>query len=590
MESYPMRPRPLFSFFLIPALILACTSAKVQEPLDEKHLPLDFRVEKYTQYYEIDPERNTFKSKQKIHLVNVSEGQANKIVFTLHPNLVIDHVVIRNFGGKEITKGLWSKVGVRQMARIWAGKSTNQFPVYGILTSEAIAPRQGLSFEINYHLDPGFIRDRPEEMYELTVSPTASYAIGPLTGHNPFFGRNTGAPFFLQIAHPNELYTCAPGNLISSREENRFLIDTYESKIPNIPTFSCARYKKTVREDENHRLEYYTYTDQQVTEEMVDFTFRVIDLYSKSFGDNGTREYRFATVGEANSMKPGGENKGNTIFLTDFYTRLRHSWLLNLLVNIYAGGLSGEVADSLFIGHELYHNWNLFYVHWSGELYEWFGEGGANFASAWAVEKIIDPEAGAQARKHFLKQFIRNKGWEASDPLESVEKTGNAERALMYYYGAIVWEQLRRKLGDDSFFAGLKQFYLENGFKQTTCEDLLASLQKRADFDVREFLRQWTAANPKIRLSISDVNIEPQETGFRTRVEIEVDSEKNYDVATAIGYQTSRKEALTIVPINIKGKGKYVHILDTRERPTLIQIDPHYTVPRINLDNCTWEE
>jgi hypothetical protein len=30
--------------------------------------------------------------------------------------------------------------------------------------------------------------------------------------------------------------------------------------------------------------------------------------------------------------------------------------------------------------------------------------------------------------------------------------------------------------------------------------------------------------------------------------------------------------------------------LDTEERPTLIQIDPHYTVPRINLDNCTWEE
>ena len=585
-----MKTRSLLSLFLVPAVILGCSAKGIQNHSDEKPVPHDFRVEKYVQYYEIDPTSNTFKSKQEIALVNVSEGETKKIIFCLHPNLVVDHVRIRDSIGKEISKEQWSKAGVRRIPRIWAGTSTDQFSVYEILTSETIAPRQRLSFEIDYHLDPDFIRDRPQEMYELTVSPTASYAIGPLTGHNPFFGRNTGAPFFLQIAHPNELSTCAPGNLISSREENRFLIDTYESKIPNIPTFSCARYKKTVREDENHRLEYYTYTDQQVTEEMVDFTFRVIDLYSKSFGDNGTREYRFATVGEANSMKPGGENKGNTIFLTDFYTRLRHSWLLNLLVNIYAGGLSGEVADSLFIGHELSHNWNLFYVHWSGELYEWFGEGGANFASAWAVEKIIDPEAGAQARKHFLKQFIRNKGWEASDPLESVEKTGNAERALMYYYGAIVWEQLRRKLGDDSFFAGLKQFYLENGFKQTTCEDLLASLQKRADFDVREFLRQWTAANPKIRLSISDVNIEPQETGFRTRVEIEVDSEKNYDVATAIGYQTSRKEALTIVPINIKGKGKYVHILDTRERPTLIRIDPHYTVPRINLDNCTWEE
>jgi len=585
-----MRPRSLFSLLLIPAFIMGCTSGKIQEPLEEKPLPRDFRVEKYTQYYEIDPARNTLKSKQKIDLMNASEEETNKMVFTLHPNLVIDHVMIRDFSGKEMSKERWSKVGVRRIQRIWAGTSTDQFPVYEILTSKTIAPRQRLSFEIAYHLDPSFIVDNPQEMYELTVSEKATYAIGPLTGHNPFFGRNIGAPFFLQIKHLKELYTCAPGNLISSKEENRFLIDTYESKIPNIPTFSCARYKRTAREGENHRLEYYAYLDQEVTEAMVDFTFRVIDLYSKSFGDNGTREYRFATVGKANSMKPGGENKGNTIFLTDFYTRLRNSWLLNLLVSIYTGGLSGETADSLFISHELYHNWNLFYVRWSGDLYEWFGEGGANFASAWAVEQVVGPEAGAQARKHFLKQFIRNKGYEARHPLESVEKTGKAERALMYYYGAIVWEQLRRKMGDDSFFTALREFYAENGFKETTYEDLVASLQERAGFDVRKFLSQWTNENAKIKLSIGDVDIQPQGTGFRTRVELKVESEKDYDLVTTIGYQTSRKETLTIVPINIREKGKHVRRLDTRKRPTLIQIDPQYSVPRINLDNCTWEE
>lgn len=570
--------------------MIGCASGKIQEPLDEKHLPRDFRVEKYTQYYEIDPGRNTFKSKQKIALVNVSERDTNKIVFTLHPNLVIDHVMIRDFGGKEISKEQWSKVGVRRIQRIWAGKSTDEFPVYEILTLETIASHQRLSLEIDYHLDPSFIRDRPQEMYELTVSEQATYAIGPLTGHNPFFGRNIGAPFTLEIAHLKDVYTCAPGNQISAKENNRFVIDTYESKIPNVPTFSCARYKKIRREGGNYRLEFYTYSDQHVAEEMVDFTFRVIDLYSKSFGDNGTREYRFATVGEANAMKPGGENKGNAIFLTDFYTRVRNSWLLNLVVSIYSGGLSGEAADSLFISHELYHNWNLFYVYWSGELDEWFGEGGANFASAWAVEQVIGPEAGAQARRQFLKQFIRNKGYEASNPLESVKKTGKAERALMYYYGAIVWEQLRRKMGDDSFFTALREFYAQNGFKRTTYGVLLASLQKRADFDVREFLNQWTSENAMIKLSIGDVDIQPEATGFSTRVEIEVYSDKDYDLATAIGFQTSRKETLTIVPINIREKGKHVHWLRTQERPTLIQIDPHYSVPRINLGNCTWEE
>jgi hypothetical protein len=589
MERYAMRPRPLFSFFFIPAFILGCASGK-QKRLDEKPLPNDFRVEKYTQYYEIDPASSTFKSKQKIDLVKVSEGETNKIFFTLHPSLVIDHVVVRNFGGKEVSKERWSKVGLKRIHRIWAGKSTDEFPVYEILTLKTIASHERLFLEIDYHLDPAFIRDRPEEMYELTVSPEATYAIGPLTGHNPLFGKNIGAPFTLEIAHLRDLYACAPGNLIGSKEHNRFVIDTYESKIPNIPTFSCAGYKKTAREGGNYRLEYYTYSDQDVAEEMVDFTFRVIDLYSESFGDNGTREYRFATVGGANSMNPSGENKGNVIFLTDFYTRLRNSWLLNLVVSVYTGGLSPEAAHSLFISHELYHNWNLFYVYWSGGLYEWFVEGGANFASGWVLEQVTGPEAGAQARKHFLKQFIRNKGWEASNPLESVQKIGKAERALMYYYGAIVWEQLRRKMGDDSFFAALREFYAQNGFKQTTYGDLLAGLQKRVDFDVREFLNQWTNENAKIKLSIGEIDIQQEGTGFRTGVEIEVDSDKDYDLVTAIGYQTSSKEALTIVPINIREKGKHIHRLDTRERPTFIQIDPQYSVPRINLDNCTWEE
>ena len=63
---------------------------------------------------------------------------------------------------------------------------------------------------------------------------------------------------------------CAPGNLITSKQENQFVIDIYECKFPNIPTFFCARYKKITKESDTFRLEYYLYPDQQVTEDMVD--------------------------------------------------------------------------------------------------------------------------------------------------------------------------------------------------------------------------------------------------------------------------------------------------------------------------------
>jgi hypothetical protein len=78
-------------------------------------------------------------------------------------------------------------------------------------------------------------------------------------------------------------------------------------------------------------------------------------------------------------------------------------------------------------------------------------------------------------------------------------------------------------------------------------------------------------------------------TGFRTTVEIEVDSEKDYDIVTAIGYKTSKKENLTLLPINITQNGKSVHIMDTQQKPIYIQVDPDFSVPRINLGNCEWE-
>ena len=584
-----MKPTYFLSFLLSVALFIGCTSKNIADHPTKSSFAYDFKVENYNQYYEVDPDGRLFKSSQQISIINVSDKHLNQINFSLHPKLIIDHITIRNLDGKETFIKQWDKIGVRQTLRNWADTSLNEFPVYQIQTSESFAPHQQLVFEIDYHLDVDFIRDHPEEMYELTVSPKASYAVGPFTGHNPYFGRNLIAPFTITIKHSKELYTCAPGNLISSKQENQFVIDIYECKYPNVPTFSCSKYKRISRQSETFRLEYYLYPDQQVTEGMIDNTFRIIDLYSKTFGDNGTREYRFGTVGKAKSWNLGGENKGNAIFLTDFATRVYTNWFLNWSASLFAGGLSGKEINFFYFSHELYHNWNLFYVHWSGKLYEWFGEGGANFITAWAAEQVIGVEAGAQVRKSFIKSFIENKGYEAGQPLESVRKTGNAESALMYMYGAIVWEQLRRKLGDEAFFTSLRELFREKGFKQATYEDLLASFQARADIDVENFLSQWTTENAKIKLTIGDVSIQKKGTGFRTNVEIEVNSEKDYDIVTAIGYKTSQKENLTILPINITQNGNYVHIMDTQQKPTYIQVDPNFSVPRINLGNCEWE-
>ncbi len=533
----------------------------------------DFKVKHYDQYYEINPDINIFKSKQKIVLIKVSETQTDKVVFSIHPNLVIDQILLQDIVGRQIKIKNRKLIGTRK----WSDLIEKDFPIFEIQVFENIEPNQQIVFFIDYHLRPEAIADVPKKnIWLLTVTPKASYAIGPVTGNNPIFGRYIAAPFELSIKYPEGNLSCVPGRLVFSKKVAGYVIDTYKSDIPNIPTFSCAPYKKIERKKENITVAFYLYPQQKYDEEMIDYTFNVVKLYSYVFGYNGTKVYRFGTVGKINSKRSGGENKGNAIYFPDLVTKN------------YMETKEGKTYYKFLVNHELFHNWNLFYVWWSGKLYEWFGEGGANFIAAWAFEQLEGEEAGGVARKYFMKQFSQNKGYNSAKTLEDVKKTGPTERALIYGYGALVWEQLRQKLGDEAFFAGLGTFYKQNGFKEVNYRNFLESLQAETTVNVESYLKQWIKENAKIKLSVDDVEIQKKNSFYQTEIEISVSSDKNYELFSSIGYKTASQTRLKTVPIHVSTKGNHKFTLNTEQKPVYIQLDPYFKVPRINLDNCEW--
>jgi len=533
----------------------------------------DFKVEHYDQYYEINPDINIFKSEQKIVLINVSKTQTDKVVFSIHPNLVIDQILLQDIVDRQIKIKNRKLIGTRK----WSDLIGKDFPIFEIQVFENIKPNQQIVFFIDYHLRPEAIADVPKNnIWLLTVTPKASYAIGPVTGNNPIFGRNVAAPFELSIKYPEGNLSCVPGWLVFSKKEAGYVTDTYKSDIPNIPTFSCAPYKKIVRKKGDVAVEFYMYPRQKYREEMIDYTFKVVDLYFNVFGNNGTKVYRFGTVGRINSKRSGGENKGNAIYFPDLVTKN------------YMETKEGKTYYKFLVNHELFHNWNLFYVWWSGKLYEWFGEGGANFIAAWAFEQLEGEEASGVARKYFMEQFSQNRGYNSAKTLEDVKKTGPTERALIYGYGALVWEQLRQKLGDEAFFAGLGTFYKQNGFKEVNYRNFLESLQAETTVNVESYLKQWIKENAKIKLSVNDVEIQKKNGSYQTEIEISVSSDKNYELFTSIGYKTASQTRLKTVPIHVSTKGNHKFTLNTEQKPVYIQLDPYFKVPRINLDNCEW--
>jgi hypothetical protein len=157
-----------------------------------------------------------------------------------------------------------------------------------------------------------------------------------------------------------------------------------------------------------------------------------------------------------------------------------------------------------FLAHELAHQWFGQAVGWKNYHEQWLSEGFAQyFAALFAKEK-----RGEGAFRDILRQFRR---WaiEASDQgpvylgyrLGHIKSDSRIFRALVYNKGAGVLHMLRRLIGDDAFFAGVRRFYADNRFKKAGTDDLRIAMAAASGRDLDRFFERWIYDNgiPRLR-------------------------------------------------------------------------------------------
>lgn len=562
----------LASFFLLsPASSWEKPPSPGRRQEAPRRIDYRFRVLNQHQVYTIDPNAKLFQSEQTYTLKYAGMENTRKIVFAAHPQLQILSIVLKDtreniLAGRE-AKSMGSDFRLGTI-----------FKVYELETGDEIAPDRVLRFVIQYQLNPEAVTEWPKYWASLAVSRNASHAITPASGNNIVFGLNYSSPFVIEIRYPEGNLTCAPGNRISSGKDGPYLVDTYVSKKPNIPTFSCAPYKKVERRNSKSSVEFFLYPYETLPDDTADYLFSVVDLYVRTFGDDGTRDFRVATAGPVNATALGAENKGNCIFMMD--TWLRDS----------ARTPEGKWAYVSTLFHEIFHDWNLFSLSWSGDYYEWFGEGGATFIQAWAAEKILGPDAARSVRRTILEDFISKKGFRAEKTLEKAQKESTAQRALIYKYGALVWEQLRQKLGDEAFFAGFGDFFKKHLFQDVSLDDVLRRWEPYTKINVREYLVPWINHNAQISLTVDKVETRAKYGKYETDVTMNVDSDGDYEILTSLEYKTDKGGKGVPIPLRfLKKGGQTVRFVSDKE-PLFVQLDPDYRVPRITNDRLTWEK
>ena len=159
-----------------------------------------------------------------------------------------------------------------------------------------------------------------------------------------------------------------------------------------------------------------------------------------------------------------------------------------------------------FLAHEIAHQWWGQAVGWKNYHEQWLSEGFAQYFAALYAQRAH----GDASFTAMLRQFRR---WSLSESdqgpidlgyrLGLIQGQGRIFRALVYNKGASVLHMLRRLLGDEAFFNGLRRFYADQKFQKAGTDDFQRAMETASGRPLTRFFDRWIhgAELPLLRYS-----------------------------------------------------------------------------------------
>ena len=212
-------------------------------------------------------------------------------------------------------------------------------------------------------------------------------------------------------------------------------------------------------------------------------------------------------------------------------------------------------TEHFFLAHELAHQWWGQAVGWKNYHEQWLSEALAQYFAALYVQK----DGGDDAFQKVLEQ-MREWSMRHSDDgpvylgyrLGHIEGDARVYRALVYNKGAMVLHMLRRLIGDDAFFNGLRRYYSEMRFEKAGTDDLIRAFEAEAVRSLEGFFDQWIHDSdlPELRV---DYRTESRPSGSQDETDLVLTVAQTgqvfeVPVTVTLRYRSGEEE-ITVVPV-----------------------------------------
>ena len=212
-------------------------------------------------------------------------------------------------------------------------------------------------------------------------------------------------------------------------------------------------------------------------------------------------------------------------------------------------------TEYFFLAHELAHQWWGQAVGWKNYHEQWLSEALAQYFAALYIQK----DAGEAEFQDVLEQMRRWSVRHSDDGpvylgyrLGHIEGDPRAYRALVYNKGALVLHMLRRLIGDEAFFNGLRRYYGEMRFQKAGTDDLIRAFEIEAARSLEGFFDRWIHESELPVLQF-DYRTEARSSGSQNETDLVVAFEQTgqifeVPVTVTLRYRSGEVET-AVVPV-----------------------------------------
>jgi hypothetical protein len=309
---------------------------------------------------------------------------------------------------------------------------------------------------------------------------------------------------------------------------------TNEEQAETAPVVNGAMYDKLDLIVEAHPRQ--TSRGRETAERAVD----VVQFYESVIGES---PYASFTIALVDNPTPGGHSPA--------YFAALYQPLPNTVITWRNDPAAFSNYPDFFLAHEVAHQWWGQAVGWRNYHEQWLSEGFAQYFAALYAQHSRGDEVFASVMRQMRKWAI-----DQSDQgpiylgyrVGHLKNDGRAFRAIIYNKGATVLHMLRRLVGDDVFFRGVRRFYFESRFQKVGSEDLRIAMEAEAGRSLERFFERWIYGSSLPRLSFT-YRVVPAGSGQEAILRFEQTGE-TFDVPVTVTLQYANLKSVdVIVPV-----------------------------------------